>query len=181
MRQLANYIDHHAQAAANQECKNVLNSIAAQDANASKYGLLFHDRYVNFPLELINELHRNLSDDLSWILDPSQRNSEITDDLVQSFEQMEHIVLFRPVAPESDSSSSASSSSDSDLKVQNVTGSNSIMFDYFEDDVYFEQAEHAWKLKLDPKLFKYSNYVMMLIPKQNIARVAASLQRMLVQ
>lgn len=139
--------------------------------------MLFHDRFVNFPLELIYQLHRNLSDDLSWILDPNQRSNEISSDLLESFDQMKYVVIFRPCAPESEAAGSASSQTD--LKVQNVTGSSSVMFDYFEDDVYFEKAEHAWKLKLDPKLFKVSNYIMMVVPKQSISQIANSLQALL--
>lgn len=177
IKQLANYVDHHCQSATNFECKHILNAIAKQEVDSPKYGMLFHDRFVNFPLELIYQLHRNLSDDLSWILDPNQRSSEISSDLLESFDQMKYVVIFRPCAPESETT--ASSSSQTDLKVQNVTGSSSVMFDYFEDDVYFEQAEHAWKLKLDPKLFKVSNYIMMVVPKQNISQIANSLQTLL--
>lgn len=172
VRQVANYVDHHSQSTANQECKRILNAIAQQDATVTKYGMLFHDRYINFPLELIHQLHHNLSEDLTWILDPAQRSSEIPAAILQRFESMEQIVIFRPCAPEGDSNTS----SGSDLKIQNVTGSSSIMFDYFEDDIYFEHAEHAWKLKLDPKLFKVSNYIMMVVAKNNISRIANSLQ-----
>lgn len=173
--QLATYIDHHAQATANQECKRILNSIAKQESNSSKYGLLFHDRFVNLPLELIVQLHRDLSDDLAWILDSSKRSNEITDKIVEGFENMEYVVMFRPVVPESDNSSSSST----DIKVQNVTGSSSIMFDYFEDELYFEQAEYAWKLKLDPKLFKVSNYIMMVVPKHSISLIVEGIQKIL--
>lgn len=129
---------------------------------------------MNIPLELIYQLHRNLSDDLTWILDPSKRGTEIAEDLLSAFDAMEQIVIFRPCAPDSDSSSSSSSN-----KVEHVTGSSSIMFDYFEDDVYFEHADLAFKLKLDTKFFKVSNYVMMVIPKRAIPNIVDGLQKLL--
>lgn len=120
-------------------------------------GVLLHRRFANTPIELVGHLHRNLEEDLGWAksLDDSVDGSgdaSSADDQV-AFKEMTYVLLLSSCdlsgsgdasGSASKGSSSGSSSSSSGGKVRDVTGSSEVLFDYFEDDVYFEEASACY-------------------------------------
>ena len=136
-------------------------------------GALLHKRFANLPIELVGHLHRNLDEDLGWAKsndgsdDGSGDASSAGEHL--DFKEMTYLLLLasceltggtgaeadvaKPAAAASKGKGkngkggAASSSSSSSGKVRDVTGTSSIIFDYFEDDIYFEEASAAYYYK----------------------------------
>ena len=143
--------------------------IRGKQQNAT--GLLVHRRFYNLPLELVGHLHRNLSEDLAW----AQGRAESEDgggsgdgssaEEHSTFKAITHMLLLAPCAPLQAGGGAEGSSgrgSTAGAKggsggfsgggahdVQDVTNSGSIMFDNFEDDVYFQEATCAFYMKPD--------------------------------
>ena len=89
-----------------------------------------HARFSNLPLQLIGVLHRNLLEDLGW----SQRQRESEGVSINSdsfnFASVQHILLLARVSKPDDMSRCT----------RDVTGSSSLLFDLFEDEVYFQAS-----------------------------------------
>jgi hypothetical protein len=130
-------------------------------------------RFSNLPLPLISPLHKNLVDDLKW----AQQDGEGLD---LNFKPLTHVLLLTTASTSSSSSSSSSSSrgggtgggGDSSgsssssapagsKNIKDVTGMSTVLFDNFEDDVFFQQAQGA--LAWQPSVSKQT-IVAALVP-----------------
>ena len=133
---------------------------------------MVHGRFINLPLKLIPHLHRNLLEDLEWIKsqktsgesgitkkrssgkDSSESNSsglstaekesdKPSVEVVDAFFGIENILILAPCSGRENASSSNSTASSHD-----VTGDSSVMFDNFEDEIFFQVYLIYRKLKL---------------------------------
>lgn len=132
--------------------------------NQKRTGLFIHRKFSNLPLALVEPLHRNLLEDLNWAkgniskstasacitanapsLEPkhsravettgeSEGKNEAND--CSFFEPLDHVVLICPCRRDSHSGGASAAGG----RAIEVTGSSHLMFDYFEDDIYFQQA-----------------------------------------
>lgn len=154
-------------------CGNILKNLI----NSDEYGMLIHDRFVNMPLQLIYHLHRNLLDDFLWITNKKENKTGADPTVVKQFEQLKNLVIFCPCSDDGSTARTSSVNNDKGtLEIENVLGSSSVMLHYFEDDIFFENAEEAYKLKISTKLFKASNYVIMVMPVARISKVVEGLK-----
>lgn len=118
--------------------------------NADTTGLLFHHRFSNLPLQLIGHLHRNLEEDVVWAkqfaTEEEAENSDINKSSSSSsssggtktknfFHTLSHVLLLCPVSGAEKTFDLAG--------VTDVLGSSAVMFDMFEDEVYFQHATSA--------------------------------------
>jgi hypothetical protein len=168
LQQLAHHLGSDNKFAKNENATMMMNVIMGSQQNST--GVLLHQRFSNLPPQLIGHLHRNLNEDLGWAQGLSESNdgsgdgSSAEDHSV--FKALKHILLVAPCTmnqPEqhgnskankkrkkgdrSSSSSSSGNSGGDDASVSNigkvpidVTGSTSVIFDNFEDEVYFQEA-----------------------------------------
>jgi len=130
--------------------------IRGKQQNAT--GLLLHRRFYNLPLELIGHLHRNLGEDLGWAQGRAESDDGSGDgssaEEHATFKVITHMLLLAPCESLSsgETKGSSSSSSSDAHDVRDVTGSSSIMFENFEDDVYFQEATCAFYIKPDASI-----------------------------
>ena len=141
-------------------------------------GVLLHRRFANLPIELVGHLHRNLDEDLGWAksLDDSVDGSgdaSSAEDHVD-FKECTYVLLLCGCelsgagVGEGVSGSIGShegrksgSSGSGSKTIRDVTGSSQIMFDYFEDEVYFAQASACY---LYHPVSTYSGIAALLLP-----------------
>ena len=156
-------------------------------------GVLLHRRFANLPIELVCHLHRNLDEDLGWAktLDESVDGSgdaSSADDHVD-FKELTYVLLLcscelagAGVEASSNSKSNSSSSSSSGSgsgggkKIRDVTGSSEILFDYFEDDVYFAQASACYFFH---PAATHAGIVATLLPVSSFKTCANEIMKML--
>jgi hypothetical protein len=185
---------------------------SSEDITAT-HSLLLYDRFINFPMELISPLHQNLYDDLQWIIDDKNntKSSELTPEIINTYKAINTMILIRPCissintpataasakkANSSTSSSSSSSSTSSSAaatttttttttgKVYNVTGSTSIIFDNFEDEIFFQHADFAFQIPTHHStgnghpIFKFPQAVMMIISKEALSAIVQEIHRL---
>ncbi len=116
--------------------------IFGQDKN--KCAMMLHARYTNLPLQLIAPLHSNLYEDFKW--SKKEAKSIPKDDPEKeefdAFVNIEYVLMLAIVTSE-------------DFKggIKNgaveVTGSSSLLFDSFEDEIYFNESLASVLFKLE--------------------------------
>lgn len=170
------------------------NMIDETNDQISLYGGLLHGRFTNLPLQLIYDLHRNIKEDIQWAQSyfknsKSTNKEEVDEVTIRRFESMKYLVMFCPCSlsdsanPQSSKKTSKSTTSSNqqptDL-VENCLGANYILFENFEDEVYFQAAEEAFLLKnLSTDLMKHSMNVMLVIPIEKYNSIVSSLVNLL--
>jgi protein BCP1 len=129
-------------------------------------GLFLHGRFVNLPLTLIPTLHKQLHEDLIWASEQETKAALSTDKKI--FGSMEYLLLISQChRPEAGSASS------------DITSDSSVMFDNFEDEIYFQES-------LASVMFKPTcagggaTFGAAIVPVSSLPLVISSLQTMLV-
>jgi uncharacterized protein YbbK (DUF523 family) len=92
---------------------------------------MLYRKFTNLPLELIGSLHQALRDDLKWASENS--DSDLEDQ--NFYSRMSHIVLICPATAEG---------FQVERSAIDVTGSSSVMFDYFEDEIYHQRSTKSF-------------------------------------
>jgi hypothetical protein len=105
--------------------ESILSSLPG-NPSAEKTCLLVHERFTNLPLELICPLHSNLLEDLQW-----SAHSTIPE--CQAFQGIDSLLLLAPMAQSEGIPSGC----------MDVTGSSSIMYDRFDDEIFAQQAKQV--------------------------------------
>jgi hypothetical protein len=143
----------------------------------SEHGFLIHNRFANFPPQLIYDLHRNLHEDIKWAqsvnLDTSTVEQDLEKDVIMKFKQMKKCHLLVPCT------FSESSSKGSLQQLTNVTGWNDIILHCFEDDIYFQHAEEAFYVNLPNEDFKHRDNILLIIKIENFDIILSELKKML--
>jgi hypothetical protein len=138
-------------------------------SDLTKTGLLLHSRFTNLPLQLIGPLFRNVEHDLQWLKDGDNAASPT---IVSQFGNINNILLLCPC-------SMSDSSENSRLTVGNsidITGSSSLLFDYFEDEIFFEEATSAALYRTEGL---NKTIAAILIPLSSMKKCAEKLSSML--
>ena len=101
------------------------------DGNRDLSGILIYRKFSNLPLELVSPLHKSLIDDLQWA---KSVGSDISADDKAFYSAMTHVVLFALL------SSSEGLGKERSI---DITGNSSILFDYFEDEIYHQRSSFS--------------------------------------
>lgn len=146
----------------NEETATIMRSILDE---IHKAGLFLHGRFVNLPLTLIPALHRQLHEDLIWASKQEKEASFPSDKEV--FGSIEYLLLISQChRPDAGSASS------------DITSDSSVIFDNFEDEIYFQES-------LASVIFKPTcagggvTFGAALVPVSSLPLVVSSLQTML--
>lgn len=102
-------------------------------AKMAHTGIYFHRKFSNLPLPLIEPLHKNLIEDLEW----ARENGcgEKSDSAVPGNFEIDSVLCLTSFANDPQRNHDTKRG-----KAIEVTGSSSIMFDYFEDEVLVQQS-----------------------------------------
>lgn len=146
-------------------------------------GLLIHRRFANLPLQLVSHLHSNLNDDMSWAaslldkLDDAGDSTSAQDHI--DFKNIDHMILFSACGVLDTTSNhdkkrkkGEDSSSSGNNNAIDVTGSSSVILDYFEDDVYFQESLCSFYFKPSGA---NTPFVASLISVKSLAKIAATI------
>jgi len=95
-------------------------------AKCASTGLFLHGRFMNLPLQLCGALHSNLVEDLTWSKDSSDSDPN-------DFKGMEFVLALVPCSMEKGQEVAK-------LSCVDITGNNTVIFDSFEDDIYFQES-----------------------------------------
>lgn len=98
-------------------------------------GALLHKRFSNLPIQLVGPLHINLEEDLGW----AQHNHESDDSEQNDFRSMQYILLICKCSLVGGDSKLAQ-----DGKAVDVMGNSGLLFEYFEDEIFAENAIHSF-------------------------------------
>ena len=98
-------------------------------------GVLLHKRFSNLPIQLVGPLHINLEEDLGW----AQHNHESDDSEQNDFRSMQYILLICKC-----SLVGGDSKPSHDGKAVDVTGNSGLLFEYFEDEIFAENAVYSF-------------------------------------
>lgn len=139
-------------------------------SDLSKSLLFLHARFSNLPLELITPLFRNMAHDLEWV-QSSDNNSAVTVTTMAQFTGIEHLLLICPASLSDAAKVPAGGCID-------ICGSSAVLFDYFEDETFFEEATAA-VLYQSAGLKK--TLAAMLIPLSKLAKCIQALHELLPQ
>ena len=134
-----------------------------------------HNRFTNFPPQLIYDLHRNLLEDITWAKSINlrdQKNSEDLEiDIIRMFQGMDKCFMLAPC-------SFSDSTISSPPQFGNVLGRNDILFHNFEDDLYFQSATEAYYIKVPTEKFRNQENVLIIITLQDLDKVVSELKKM---
>mmetsp|Transcript_8879 Transcript_8879/g.13309 ORF Transcript_8879/g.13309 Transcript_8879/m.13309 type:complete len:312 (+) Transcript_8879:71-1006(+) len=108
---------------------------------SSQTGVYLHGRYLNLPLQLVEPLHQNLYDDIKWAASGSTTTTnESTDtadaDVAVPSGEFASISMLLMIVE----CSLADAQQIKQGSCVSVTGSSSLVFSNFEDDIFFEEA-----------------------------------------
>jgi len=151
--------------------------------NTHSTAILLHARYANLPLQLLHPLHSNLHEDLIWA---QQQEDDPNQTEAGNFSAIQNILLLslcslpdqeKSIPSTSTSTSRCTSLSPSTTRAIDVTGSSSLIFDNFEDEVYFQAATAALMFK--PTVSPENNLIAALFPVSVFQSCMNSLSSML--
>ena len=112
--------------------------------DADQTAVMIQGRFINLPLQLIPSLHGALVEDLEWAkkeeksankakkVGTSSNSSE--ESVVPKFAGIEYILLLSPCTRQVEKGQDKSTFS------PDITSDSSIMFDHFEDEIYFQES-----------------------------------------
>lgn len=127
-------------------------------------GIMLQGRFMNLPLTLIPPLHRQLLVDVTWARDEEKKNK--VDKNV--FSKLEYVLLLSPCSRQVANGQEAQS--------PDITGDSSLLFDYFEDEIYFQESLASIMFK--PKCAGVT-FAVALVPLSSIDSCIESLKNML--
>lgn len=100
-------------------------------------GVLLHKRFSNLPIQLVGPLHINLEEDLGW----AQHNHESDDSEQNDFRSLQYILLLCACSIEGESKLLHEG------KALDVLGNAGLLFEYFEDEIFTQNATSAFLFK----------------------------------
>jgi hypothetical protein len=116
-----------------------------------KSGILIHRKFSNLPLPLVSPLHQNLVQDIYWAKSKSKEKQEKADDssndieLVNNWKDFSTLILIAPCELLSTSDSGfklkEKIKSDGDIVEYNKQAEESVIFDYFEDEILYNAID----------------------------------------
>jgi hypothetical protein len=95
--------------------------------NLDEIGILLHSRFTNLPIQLLSPLHKNLIDDIKW----AKKDGTKTEKILKK-------VLLLSVCNISDNNKSLKQTKSDNII--DVTGSSSVLHEYFENDIYCQNS-----------------------------------------
>lgn len=152
----------------------------------SQCGILLHNRFANLPLPLIGALHKNLKTDLDWA--KRQEEEEAVDSSLRTtdrtFSSVDMMCLISKSTLSSDGDGGNSTKALRGIKVSadksvafDVTGSSSLLFDLFEDEVYVQHARSVVYIRQVSSL--QGSFAIALVPVASYPAVITSIVEML--
>lgn len=100
-------------------------------------GILLHKRFSNLPIQLVGPLHINLEEDLGW----AQHNHESDDSEQNDFRSLQYIILLCACSLENETKFLHEG------KALDVLGNSGVLFEYFEDEIFAQNATSAYLFK----------------------------------
>ena len=114
------------------------------NAGTTRTGVMIHRRFCNLPIQLIGALHRNFEEDITWIRSSESKDSDAEPATRKSFIAMKYMLLFCQCTLGEDSKVALLSQLVKNKGAVSILGSASaILFESFEEDMYFQHAEAA--------------------------------------
>ena len=113
----------------------------------NKFGVLLHRRFSNLPLDLIGPLHKNLKEDIDWILSDQ---TELDESIIKTFANIQNLIILATCKVLGDNKSDKSKILKDVREGRGVNLINSpsiISFDYFEDEIFLSEASEATLIK----------------------------------
>jgi hypothetical protein len=140
---------------------------AASRFNQHCVGLMFYRKFSNLPLELISPLHQSLGDDLHWAMENTVSKDISADQ--EFYKKMTHVALICPV--------SGTDGIVVNKTAVDVTGNSTLLFDYFEDEIYHQRA--SLSLLFKSTITKNSLTLAALVPVKSLKSCVKDIQDLL--
>ena len=126
------------------ETSTIMSTCVGGD-DADQTAMMIQGRFINLPLQLVPSLHGSLVEDLEWAKreenSASKKNKKTTtsssssdEAVIPKFANIEYILLLSPCTRHVEKGQDASTFS------PDVTSDSSILFDHFEDEIYFQES-----------------------------------------
>lgn len=106
------------------------------DSKVCTTGVFLHKRFSNLPIQLVGSLHINLGEDVGW----AQHNHESDDCVQNEFKSMQSVILLTAC-------SLGGGSKLPEGQAVDVLGNASLLFEYFEDEIFIQDAQSAFIFK----------------------------------
>ena len=106
------------------------------DSKVCTTGVFLHKRFSNLPIQLVGNLHINIEEDLGW----AQHNHESDDCVQNEFRSMQSVLLFTAC-------SLGAGGKLLEGQAIDVLGNSSLLFEYFEDEIFAQDALTAFVFK----------------------------------
>jgi len=139
-------------------------------------GVLLHKRFSNLPLELVGALHANLEEDLGWAQqkheadDGDYTSDKRTESDKGDFRALQYILLLAAASIKNEGKLLANG------KALDVVGSADVLFEYFEDDIFCQNATAAYLFKT-----KVSEHALVaaLVPITSLKKCVNSVRQLI--
>mmetsp|Transcript_14112 Transcript_14112/g.13643 ORF Transcript_14112/g.13643 Transcript_14112/m.13643 type:complete len:346 (+) Transcript_14112:89-1126(+) len=125
-------------------------------------GVMLHKRFSNLPIQLVGPLHLNLEEDLGW----AQHNHESDDSEQNNFRSLQYILLLCACSLENEAKFLHEG------KALDVLGNSGVLYEYFEDEIFTQNAISAYLFK--PKA-SATPYVAAIVPITSLKKCVNSI------